>query len=206
MPRIVSILIFASALAGLLAVASPAGAVSYTVVSATHSSSASKTDLPYEGTSSSRWSLAKPTKDANNRFSVANGGKLIHGAGMVNVRGVFDAQASTETHSCSLSVTTGSEEHSAVAPQPIRLTLAMDRAGRPAFAFTGIQATLGNPYFGSGCTTSLTGEPGADTTSLKRVKASLFRKQRFTLRFAGNSDDGGIAYRYSTTFEFVRLR
>jgi hypothetical protein len=206
MPRIVPTLVFASGLAGLLAVASPAGAATYTVVSATHSSSASKTDLPYEGTSSSRWSLEKPSKDANNRFSVSKSGKVIQGAGIVNVRGVFEAKASTGSHSCSLSVTTGSEKHSAVAPQPVGLALATDREGRRVFTFTGMHATLGNPYFGTGCTTSLTGQPGADTTSRKRVKASLFRKERFTLSFAGSSNDGGIAYDYSTTFQFVRLR
>jgi hypothetical protein len=37
---------------------------------------------PYQGSSSARWSLAKPTKDANNRFSVASGRSLLYGTGI----------------------------------------------------------------------------------------------------------------------------
>jgi len=125
---------------------------------------------------------------------------------MVNVKGVFDAQASTELDACSLSAPTGSEEYSAVAPMPLMLALSTDPHGRPTFAFTGIHATLGNPYFGTGCSTSLTGEPDGDVTNRKRVKASLFRKKAFTLRFSGSSADGGITYRYSTVFKFKRVR
>jgi hypothetical protein len=199
-------LILTAALAGPLALASPAAATTFKVTSVEHSSSAAKTDLPYRGTSSARWSLAKPTKEANNRLSVARGGGLLFGSGMVNVKGVFQAQASSDIDSCSLSAPTGTEEYPAVAPMPLMLALTKDPQGRPTFAFTGVHATLGNPYFGTGCSTSLTGEPDADITNLKRVKASLFRKKRFTLRFAGSSNDGGIAYRYSTVFKFKRVR
>jgi hypothetical protein len=112
----------------------------------------------------------------------------------------------SDTDACSLSAPTGSEEFSAVAPQPVMLALSQDPQGRPTFVFTGVHATLGNPYFGTGCSTSLTGEPDPDVTSLKRVKASLFRKKAFTLRFAGSTADGGIAYRYTTVFKFKRVR
>ena len=137
---------------------------------------------------------------------MSRGGGLIFGSGMVNVSGVFQAQASSGIDSCSLTAPTGSEEYSAIAPQPLILALTKDPEGRPTFAFTGVHATLGNPYFGTGCSTSLTGEPDGDITNLKRVKASLFRKKRFTIRIAGSSFEGGIAYRYSTVFKFARVR
>jgi hypothetical protein len=200
-------LILAAAVAGgALLIPQTAAAATYKVVSATHSSSAAKTDLPYQGTSSARWSLAPRTQEANNRFSVSRGGGLLFGSGMVNVKGVFDAQASSDLDSCSLSAPTGSEEYAAVAPMPLILALSKDPQGRPTFAFTGVHATLGNPYFGTGCSTSLTGEPDGDITNLKRVKASLFRKKAFTLRFQGSSADGGIAYRYSTVLKFKRVK
>jgi hypothetical protein len=207
MPRTVPNLILLSALTGSLAAASPASAVTFKVTSVEHSSSSSKTDLPhYQGTSSATWSLAKRTKDAPNRLNVVRGGGLIFGSGIVNVRGTFTASATSDTDSCSLSAPTGSEEYAAIAPQPLILAVTKDPQGKTAFAFTGVHATLGNPYFGSGCSTSLTGEPDGDTTNLKRIKASLFRKKRFTIRFGGASTEGGITYRYSTVFKFARVR
>lgn len=201
-----TLILAATAFGGALLIPQTAAAAVYKVVQASHSSSAAKTDLPYQGSSSARWSLAPRTKEANNRFSVSRGGGLLFGAGMVNVKGVFDAQASSDTDACSLSAPTGSEEYSAVAPMPLILALTKDPQGRPTFAFTGARATLGNPYFGTGCSTSLTGEPDGDITNLKRVKASLFRKKAFTLRIAGSSAEGGIAYRYSTVLKFKRVR
>ena len=207
MPHPKTHLILLSAVAGSLALASPASAVTFKVTSVKHSSSSSKTDLPhYQGTSSATWSLAKRTKAAPNRLNIARGGGLIFGSGMVNVRGTFAASASSDTDSCSLVAPTGSAEYPAVAPQPLMLAVTKDPQGRTAFAFTGMHATLGNPYFGSGCSTSLTGEPDGDTTNLTYVKPSLFRKKRFTVRLAGASSEGGIAYRYSTVFKFARSR
>jgi hypothetical protein len=196
----------AAAAGSALLIPQTASAAIYRVVQASHSSNAAKTDLPYQGTSSARWSLAPRTKDANNRFSVSRGGGLLFGAGYVNVKGVFDTQASSDTDSCSLSAPTGSEEYRAVAPMPLILALTKDPQGRPTFAFTGIRATLGNSYFGTGCSTSLAGEPDTDVTNLKRVKASLFRKTAFTIRLAGSTAEGGIAYRYSTVLKFKRVR
>jgi hypothetical protein len=200
-------LLSAVAVAGSLALTSPASAATFKVVSVKHSSSSSKTDLPYyQGSSTATWSLARRTKAAPNRLNVARGGGIVYGAGMINVRGTFAASASSDTDSCSLVAPTGSDEYPAVAPQPLMLAVSKDPQGRTAFAFTGVHATLGNPYFGSGCSTSLTGEPDGDTTNLTYVKPSLFRKRRFTVRLAGASSEGGIAYRYSTVFKFVRLR
>ena len=207
MPRVLPPLILASALAGSLAAASPAAAVTYKVTSVVHSSSSAKTDLPhYQGTSSASWSLAKRTKQEPNRLNVVRGGGLLFGTGLVNVRGTFNASASSDTDSCSLTAPTGTTEYPAIAPQPLILAVSKDPQGKTVFAFTGVLATLGNPYFGSGCSTSLTGEPDSDTTNLKRISPSLFRKRRFTIRIAGASTEGGIAYRYSTVFKFAKVR
>jgi hypothetical protein len=207
MPRAIPNLILASAVAGLLAAASPAAAVTFKVASVEHSSSSAKTDLPYyQGSSTANWSLAKRTKEAPNRLSIVRAGKILYGSGMVNVRGTFAANASSDIDSCSLSAPTGSTEYPAVVPQPLILAVTKDPQGRTVFAFTGARATLGNPYFGTGCNTSLTGEPDGDVVNLTRVKPSLFRKKRFTVRVAGVSNEGGITYRYSTVFKFVRAR
>ena len=192
---------------GALALPQAAKNATYRVVAATHSSNAAKTELPYQGSSSAKRSLARPTKAADNRFRVSVGHGVVWGMGMVNVTGAFDAQASSDIDSCTLSAPTGSAEYPAVAPQPLMLGLNKDPDdGRPAFVFTGVHATLGNPYFGTGCTTSVTGEPDPETTSLEYVKPSLFRKKAFTLRFAGSTMEGGIAYRWSTTLKFKRVR
>lgn len=201
-----NLILAAAAVGGALLIPQTAGAATFKVTSVQHSSSSAKTDAPYQGSSSAHWSLAKRTKQANNRFSVAQGRGLLYGSGMVNVRGVFQAQASSDIDSCSLTAPTGSTEYPAVAPLPLILALTKDPQGRPTFVFTGARATLGNPYFGTGCSTSLTGEPDGDITNLKRVKASLFRKKRFTIRIAGSSSEGGIAYTYSTVFKFARVR
>ena len=94
-----------------------------------------------------------------------------------------------------------------VAPAPLMLGLNKDPDnGRPAFVFTGQQATLGNPYFDTGCNTAAVGEPDGEVTSLKYVKPSLFRKKSFSLKLAGSSMEGGIAYRWTTVFKFKRVR
>jgi hypothetical protein len=199
----------AAAVGGALALPQAATAASstYKVVAATHSSSAAKTELPYQGTSSARWSIAPKTKAAQNRFQVSIGGGVVWGMGSVNVKGVFDAQASSDMDSCRLSAPTGTQEYPAVAPQPMMLALNKDPDnGKPAFVFTGVHATLGNPYFGTGCSTSISDEPDHEVTSLKYVKPSLFRKKAFTLKFQGSTMDGGIAYRWSTTLKFKRVR
>jgi hypothetical protein len=207
--RHLNLILAAAALGGALVLPQAASAKSatYKVVAATHSSNAAKTELPYQGTSSAKWSLARPTKAADNRFRVSVGNGVVWGMGMVNVSGVFDAQASSDMDSCSLSAPTGSAEYPAVAPQPLMLGLNKDPDnGKPAFVFTGVHTTLGNPYFGTGCNTSVTGEPRPETTSLKHVKLALFRKKSFTLRFAGSTMEGGIAYRWTTVLKFKRVR
>ena len=94
-----------------------------------------------------------------------------------------------------------------VAPAPLMLGLNKDpETGKPAFVFTGQQATLGNPYFGSGCRTGISGEPEAEETGLKYVRPSLFRRKSFSIKLAGSTREDGIAYRWTTVFRFKRQR
>lgn len=126
---------------------------------------------------------------------------------MINVRGTFAAQATTDwPASCSLTAPTGSMEYPAVAPMPVMLSIARDPQGRPVVAFTGMHATLGNPYFGTECSTSNSAEPDGDITQLKRIKASIFKRRLITLRFAGQTSEEGIAYRWSTVFKLKRIK
>ncbi len=110
--RSLNLILAAAAVGGALALPQSATAASstYKVVAATHSSSAAKTELPYQGTSGASWSLAPKTKAAQNRLQVSIGGGVVWGMGSVNVKGVFDAQASSDMDSCQLSAPTGSRE------------------------------------------------------------------------------------------------
>lgn len=207
--RTLNLTLAAAAIGGALILprAAVAKQMTFKVTTASHTSNAAKTELPYQGSSSSHWSLAKPTKAADNRFRVSVGNGVVWGLGYVNVSGTFAAQASSDMDSCSLTAPTGSDEYAAVAPAPLMLGLNKDPDnGRPAFVFTGRHATLGNPYFGTGCNTSASGEPRGEVTSLKYVKPSLFRKKSFSLKLAGSTMEGGIAYRWTTVFKFKRVR
>jgi hypothetical protein len=210
MPRRTLNLTLAAAAVGgalILPQAAVAKQMTFKVTSATHTSNAAKTELPYQGSSSSRWSLARPLKTADNRFRVSIGNGIVWGLGYVNVNGTFAAQASSDTDSCSLTAPTGSDEYGLIAPAPLMLGLNKDPDnGKPAFVFTGQHATLGNPYFGTGCTTGVSGEPDGEVTSLKYVKPSLFRKKSFSLKLAGSTMEDGIAYRWTTVFKFKRVR
>jgi hypothetical protein len=127
----------------------------------------------------------------------------------LHVRGTFTATATTDWPGhCSLSAPTGSEEYSAVAPDLVPLTVGPDPNGTGmTFAtFLGTHASLGNPYFGTECSTSTSGEPDPDATSLEPVAPKLFQRKRITLRYAGATNDDGIAYRWSTVFKLKRVR
>lgn len=197
-----------------LAVTAPAAApyqATYRVVSATHSSSSLKKDPPfYNGSSSATWSLARPTSKAPNRFDVTMNGPLVYGLGTVNVRGVFTAQARTNRQGgkCGLTASTGSKTYPAVAPGPLQLALGADRksSSRVLVAQLSTHATLGNPYFPSECSTSISGEPDSDVLGTKSMPKSAFRQKTVVLRFAGATNNGGIAYRWSTTIKLVRTK
>jgi hypothetical protein len=196
--------LLALAAAAALPAAAEARSPIFKVVSATHSSSSSKTDEHYQGSSTASWKLPKPARLAVNYL----GAKPVAQV-WLHVRGTFTAQAATDWPGhCSLTAPTGSDEYSAVAPDLVPLTIGPDPngTGKTFATFLGQQATLGNPYFGTECSTSLTGEPDANTTSIKAVSPKLFKHRKVTLRFAGSTNEGGIAYHWSTVFKLERVK
>lgn len=197
-----------------LTAAAPAAAAyqaSFRVVSATHTSSSRKNDPPfYFGSSAASWSLAPPTSKAPNRLEVTVNGPLVYGLGTVNVRGVFTAQARTNRTGgkCSLTAPTGSKTYPAVAPGPVQLAIGPDSKSptRLVVVQMSTHATLGNPYFPSECSTSLTGEPDGDALGTKSVPKTTFRQKNVVLRFTGATNKAGIVYRWSTTIKLVRTK
>jgi hypothetical protein len=202
--RLTGILLAAAATAVALPATAQAKNPTYKVMSVTHSSSSSKTDEHYRGTSTSTWKLPKPAKLS---ISFLNGKPI--GQVWLHVRGTFTGSATTDwPGNCSLTAPTGSDEFSAVAPDLVPFTIGPDPngTGKTFATFLGTQATLGNPYFGTECSTSNSAEPDADVTSLKPVSPKLFRKKKITLKYAGSTNDEGIAYKWSTVFKLKRVR
>ena len=185
----------------------------YRVTAVTHSSSSRKNDPPYyNGSSTSNWTLAPATASASNLVGVSVQGPIVYGAGRVNVRGVFRAQAtSNRPGRCSLTAATGSKKYPAVAPAAFPLTIAADpKANGRVLVIQGpgfnVHATLGNPYFPSECSTTITGEPEPEETSMKSVPRSTFSQKTVVLRYAGSTSRDGIAYRWSTVFTLKRVK
>ena len=198
-------------LAGLAAVpaTAPAKTTVFKVTKATHSSSAAKTTTApqYTGESSSTWSLAKATAKIPNRIGLESGGGQLSGIGGVNVKGVFTASAKgSYGDPCSLSAPTGSEDFAAVSPEAFELQVQPDPAKRShvLVVFNGRHATLGNPYFGSQCTTSSNDEPDFRRTQTISVPKSRFKSRTVTLKWAGSTSGGGLDYRWSTTIVLKR--
>jgi hypothetical protein len=203
-PRLTGVLLALAATAALPAAAAQARSPVYKIVSVTHTSSSSKSDEHYSGSSTSTWKLPKPA-----RLTIAYlNGKPV-GQAWLHVRGTFTATATTDwPGSCSLSAPTGSDEYSAVAPDLVPFTIGPDPngTGKTFATFLGQQASLSNPYFGTECSTSVFGEADADATSLKPVSPKLFKRKRITLKYAGATNADGIAYRWSTVFKLKRAR
>jgi hypothetical protein len=191
----------------------PAATTVYRVVSVTHSSSSSKNEPPlYTGSSTARWSLAPPTKDAPNTLSVTNAGRFTIGLGRVNVRGVYNATARSNRAGgrCSLSAPTGSRKYPAVAPGAFQLSLGVDPKSPNRLLFTqgpglNVHATLGNPYFPSECATTISGEPSVDTLLTRSLPKGTFTQRTVVVRFGGATSKEHIAYRWSTVFTFRRV-
>lgn len=194
----------------------PAGAFesTYRVISVSHTSSSQKNDPPfYTGSSTARWSLARPTSSAPNLIPVTINGPIALGLGRINVRGVFTAQATTNRPEgrCSLTAPTGSKKYGLVAPGPFQFSVAPDPKSRNRVLVVhglgfNVHATLGNAYFPSECSTSISGEPDSDRTMLKSVPKSTFRQRTVVIRYAGATNEEGIAYRWSTTFTLKRIK
>jgi hypothetical protein len=190
------------------------GPPTYRVVSVTHSSSSKKNDPPsYFGSSTSKWTLARPTRKAPNLVSVTIVGPVASGGGTINIRGVFTAEARSNRGKppCKLTALTGSKKYPAAAPGPFQLFVTQDPKSRNRVVVVhgiagNFHATLGNPYFGTECSTSLTGEPDDDETAIKSVPKRTFRKKTVVIRYAGASNQHGLAYRWSTTFTLKRIK
>jgi hypothetical protein len=98
-----------------------------------------------------------------------------------------------------------------MAPGPFQLIIGPDRKSpnrvQVVHGLTGnVHATLGNPYFGTECSTSLTGEPRPEQTAIKSVPKSTFRQKTVVIRYAGSTNSNGIAYRWSTIFKLKRIK
>ena len=126
----------------------------------------------------------------------------------MNVQGTFTGRATTDwPATCSLTAPTGSSEYPAVAQSALTLTIGPDPdgSGKTYASFMGTQASLGNPYFGSECSTNVSGEPDSELTAMKAVSPALFKRKTVTLRFAGSTSDDGIAYKWSTVIKLKRV-
>jgi hypothetical protein len=184
----------------------------FRVIGATHSSSVRKDDPPfYNGTSSASWKLAPPTKKAPNTFSVTSIGAVVYGLGMVNVSGVFTAEATTNRPAhCTLTAATGSTKYPGVAPGAFPLALGPDPKSPNRVLFGqgpgfNVHASVSNPYFGSECSTSTTGEPSTDELFLKAVSRNAFRQKLVVIRYGGSTNRNGISYRWSTVFTLKQI-
>ena len=191
----------AAVLAALALAPASAGAATFKVVKATHSSTSAKTEGTYSGRSTTTWNLAKPGRIAINRAGTA-----LTGLAYLKVRGEYGIDAATDWGHCAWTAATGDETYTAVAPEDLSLTVGPDpRTGRGTIvSFGAARASLSNPYIGSECSTSITGEPDPETTSARRVKPSLFKNKTVTLRYKGSSTDEGIAYTWSTVIVLRR--
>ena len=189
-----------AAAAVTLAVPAAAGADTYSIVSATHSSSSHKSDIGYSGHSTASWKLAKPA-----RLSLAGGAGLAR----VKVRGTYAVDiTSSWPGRCAWSAATGDARYPMVAPGEAQLAVMPDPAakGKVRVSFLGQHASLGNGYLGTECSTAVSGEPSAMETAVRTMSASAFRRKKLTLSFAGTTNREGIAYSWSTKVVLKRRR
>ena len=106
---------------------------------------------------------------------------------------------------------TGTKEYPAAAPGPFLLAIVPDpKSSSRVLVSYGVwvmlHASLSNPYFGTECSTSVSGEPDVDLLTVKSVPKSVFRQKVVVLRYAGATSKEGIVYRWSTTFTLKRIK
>jgi hypothetical protein len=194
----------------IAAVAVPAAAdaqqKSYKVIKATHSSSSSKSEETYTGRSTAKWSLTNPTSEAPNRVTISKLGTTYSGLGQVNVKGSYSIDATTDRGHCAWTTSTGDTQYPGIAPSDFTLAIGPNpQTGRGILAsFIATQASLSNAYLGSECSTSVSGEPDGDETSITKIKPSQLKKKKLVLRFKGSTSDEGIDYSWSTTIVLKR--
>jgi hypothetical protein len=175
--------VLAVAFPGAAHAAAPLGQFGYHVVKATHTSTVTKHDEHYDGTSTATWSLAKAS-----RFTMSwMPGGLFSGLGTVNVKGTYKIDATTDWPGhCAWSASTSDQVHPLSAPAPFDLTASPDprRPGMAYVAFTTVQASLGNPYMGTECSTAAD-EPSPKETAGLHLAPARLRSRTITLNFAG---------------------
>jgi opacity protein-like surface antigen len=193
LPRLLPAAAVAAALAALPAAAD---AATFTVVKATHTSSSAKTEGDYSGRSTAAWTLRRPA-----RIAISRSGTAITGLSTLKVRGHYDIDAGTSLGRCAWTAATGAGgDYAALAPEETTLALGPDpRTGKGLIAsFSGVAATLSNPYLGSECSTSITGEPAGEETSAVALAPAALKRKRVVLRDAGATTREGIDYRWKT--------
>jgi opacity protein-like surface antigen len=189
-----------------------AASYTYKVTSATHTSTSHKTAEGYNGTSTARWSLAKPTRMAPNKMQVSFGpGFLIHGLTTVNATGTYGVDITTNWKNgrCAWTAGTNDQTYRGEGPGSFELGVGPDK-DNPGKAyvvlFSAKRASLGNGYLGTECSTSLDGEPAIEATNGKTVSPGLFKKKTVTLNFAGSTNEEGIAYSWNTKIVLKRVK
>src|SRR5689334_13103446 len=114
------------AAAAALITAAPATATTFKIVKATHTSSSTKTDVNYRGTSTASWSRARA-----GRIQISRVGSAFTGLGEVHVRGTYGIDVTTDREHCAFTAPTGSPDHGLVAPGDFSLTFGPDpRTGK----------------------------------------------------------------------------
>ena len=196
-----------------LAIAAPSASASvYKITSATHSSTSTKKDERYQGTSTSNWKLAKPTKEASNRIEISYGpGFGVAGYARVNSTGTYAVDITTTWPGrCAWSVSTGDQgDMRAMAPGVFDFVVGPNPKNpkQTMVGFTNIEASLGNGWLGTECSTSLSGEPEQDETQTKFIPLNTFKKKKtVTLVFAGSTNREGIAFTWKTKFVLKRVK
>ena len=199
------------ALAVAAVTAPSAHASVYKITSATHTSSSSKSEEGYQGTVTTTWKLAKPSKEASNKIEVTYGpGYVIQGLGRVNVTGATTVDITTDWKNgrCAWTAPTGDQTYTMAAPDVFDLVIALDTKNRKrtVAGHTGLQASLSNGYLGTECSTSISGEPDRDDTQMKSIPLNTFKKKTVKLSFGGSTTEDGITYTWSTKFQLKRVK
>lgn len=198
--------------AAALGAAPAADAAVYKITSATHTSSSTKTETGYNGTVTTTWKLAKPSKQAANKIEVTYGpGYVIQGLGRVNATGATTVDITTNWKNgrCAWTAPTGDQTYPMAAPDVFDLVISVDPRNpkRTIAAHTGLHASLSNGYLGTECSTGVSGEPDNDVKALKSIPLNTFKKRKtVNLSFAGSTAEDGITYTWSTKFVLKRVK
>lgn len=164
--------------------AAPAQAAAYKITQATHTSSSTKSEPGYQGSSTVTWRLARPSR-INIQANTGLAALKLKGAEKLGITTDWPGRCAWDTpfaDAFELMVTPG------------RVSLNMPRA------------SLSDGYLGTECSTSISGEPSPTQTSSKVVPPSTFRKRTVKLTLSGAAAQDRITYRWSTKLTLRRAR